>query len=121
MNPETYVSLKILKESKKALKNGTEDTEDIHENDMVLEITFAFFGANFIIIINKTCFNLLYFLCRSLVETADKDVLNIVDELKDIEVEKAHKQEEVLRCGESRSSCVKILLKGIVATYDTAT
>ena len=72
MNPETYVSLKILKESKKALKNGTEDTEDIHENDMILEITFAFFGANFVIIINKTCFNLLYFLCRSLVETADK-------------------------------------------------
>ena len=45
MNPETYVSLKILKESKKALKNGTEDTEDIHENDMILAITFAFFGA----------------------------------------------------------------------------
>ena len=39
MNPETYVSLKILKESKKALKNGTEDTEDIPENDMILEIT----------------------------------------------------------------------------------
>ena len=31
-NPETYVSRKILKKSKKALKNGTEDTQDIHEN-----------------------------------------------------------------------------------------
>ena len=43
------------------------------------------------------------------------------DELNDFEVEKAHKQEEISGCGESRSSCVKILLKGIVATYDTAT
>ena len=58
-------------------------------------------------------------LCRSLVETDGKDVLNFVDELKNLEVEKAHKQEEISWCGESRSSCVKILLKGIVATYDT--
>ena len=46
-------------------------------------------------------------------------VLNVVDELNDIGVVEAHKQEEISRCGESRSSCVKILLKGIVATYDT--
>ena len=47
-------------------------------------------------------------LCRSLVETDDKDVLNVVDELKnDFEVEEAHKQEEISGCGESRSSCVK--------------
>ena len=46
MNPETYVSLKILKESKKALKNGT---EDILESDTILEIALAFFIAVFLL------------------------------------------------------------------------
>ena len=51
MNPETYVSLKILKESKnKALKNGT---EDILENDTILENLCILQSCYFIIIINK--------------------------------------------------------------------
>ena len=62
----------------------------------------------------------MYFVCRSLLEIADKVVLNVVDEPKDIKVAVAHKQEFISWCGGSRSSRVKDSLKGIVATYDTA-
>ena len=43
MNPETYVSPKTIS---KALKNGT---EDILENDTILEIALAFFIAVFLL------------------------------------------------------------------------
>ena len=118
-NPETYVSRKILKKSKKLSRMALK----ILKTSMKMVLTtFAFFGAVIpLSLLKPALLNLCIFVCRSLLETADKVVLTVVDELKDIEVAIAHKQEFISWCGGSRSSCVKDSLKGIVATYDTAT
>ena len=81
-NPETYVSRKILKKSKKLSRMALKTPKTYMK---MLEITFAFFGAVILLLCKKPAL-IFVFSYAGRCPKLKLNVLNIVDELKDLKV-----------------------------------